>query len=137
MFWGVISNVQQKVVKCSIMPTKLYTNWLIHFHISLQKLDEANVSLLRVSKVISCNWLLWLFFNNKMRHLLIQTLCRRPQFEYYPFWNRTVNTGGCGEADGASFSTIFWRKKIFFSVKLKSGTCYITGQWGRFQNKIK
>ena len=24
-----------------------------------------------------------------------------------------------------------------FSVKLKSGACYITGQWGRFQNKIK
>ena len=26
---------------------------------------------------------------------------------------------------------------IFFSVQVKSGTCYITGQWGRVQNKIK
>ena len=24
-----------------------------------------------------------------------------------------------------------------YSVKLKPGACYITGQWGRFQNKIK
>ena len=25
----------------------------------------------------------------------------------------------------------------FFSVQVKSGTCYITGQWGRAQNEIK
>ena len=24
-----------------------------------------------------------------------------------------------------------------FSIQVKSGTCYITGQWGRVQNKIK
>ena len=32
---------------------------------------------------------------------------------------------------------VYLTSSSYFSVKVKSGACYITGQWGRAQNKIK
>ena len=58
--------MQQKVVKCYIMPLyQLRYAILINSYTLTLKTCLCQV---RLNKLISCNWLLWLFFNNKLQH---------------------------------------------------------------------